>query len=351
MALLYFFNGVDKMTKTTANIIFIVLFSLFSVTGLVMFMVPKNKEPEKVLAKVSEPITTQIPPVKTSPIKIVNPNPRDIVNKDLHEVDYNTVIPKVNNWAYVIKNPSLEELKKSNIDLIVVDTELKTRELTKDDVSSLKTKPNGTKRVVLAYLSLGMAEDYRSYWKDEWAKTAPVWLGQKHKIWKGNFYLKDVMAPEWTSIVAKLIDSTMEKGFDGIVVDGLTNVTDKFKLDSFLSLVAKRLKDNDGNRLLIVQDIDSQLKSVQVEKHIDGVIRQGLVYSPLSNGLRGKKNDQNVIDEDIVRLKEFAQKNKLVFVVEYVSGKQWSDVKSTLTDLPFVLYSAPLELDKLRKQQ
>lgn len=339
------------MTKTTANIIFIILFSLFSITGLVMFMVPKNKEPEKVLAKVSEPITPQIPPIKTSPIKIVNPNPRDIVNKDLHEVDYNTVIPKVNNWAYVIKNPSLEELKKTNIDFIVVDTELKTRELTKDDVSSLKTRPNGTKRIVLAYLSLGMAEDYRSYWKDEWAKTVPVWLGQKHKIWKGNYYIKDVMADDWISISMKLIESTIEKGFDGIVVDGLGNVTDTFKLNEFLSAISKKLKDSDGNRLLIVQDIDAQLKTPKVEKQIDGVIRQGLVYSPLSNGLRGKKNEQKNIDEDIVRLKEFAQKNKLVFVVEYVSGKQWSDVKSMLTDLPFVVYSAPLELDKLRKQQ
>ncbi len=50
--------------------------------------------------------------------------------------------------------------------------------LTANEVESLMVKANGGKRLVVAYMSIGEAEDYRYYWKDEWGKNAPDWLRQ-----------------------------------------------------------------------------------------------------------------------------------------------------------------------------
>jgi endo-alpha-1,4-polygalactosaminidase (GH114 family) len=33
--------------------------------------------------------------------------------------------------------------------------------------------------LVIAYMSIGEAEDYRYYWKEEWKNNPPEWLGEE----------------------------------------------------------------------------------------------------------------------------------------------------------------------------
>ena len=90
------------------------------------------------------------------------------------------------------------------------------------EVRELKTKRNGGKRLVIYYMSIGGAEDYRYYWNGAWKTGKPSWLAEKNPLWKGNYVVKyrDV---DWQKIITgndglyqkKILDA----GFDGAYLD------------------------------------------------------------------------------------------------------------------------------------
>lgn len=77
----------------------------------------------------------------------------------------------------------LEALRNSDYDVIYIDSFYNHRArpenqtpLTKEEVESLKTKPDGGRRQVIAYLAIGTAEQNRWYCQDDW-----VWIDPKNK--------------------------------------------------------------------------------------------------------------------------------------------------------------------------
>lgn len=61
-------------------------------------------------------------------------------------------------------------------------------------IEELKIKNNGGKRLVIGYLSIGEAEDYRFYWN----KKKPNWIVKENENWEGKYW-----SPEWKSIIKK----------------------------------------------------------------------------------------------------------------------------------------------------
>lgn len=77
----------------------------------------------------------------------------------------------------------LEALRNSEYDVIFIDSFYNHRArpkdqtpLTKEEVESLKKKPDGGRRQVIAYLSIGSAEQNRWYCQDDW-----IWIDPKNK--------------------------------------------------------------------------------------------------------------------------------------------------------------------------
>jgi len=79
--------------------------------------------------------------------------------------------------------------------------------------------PGGMKKTVLiAYISIGEAESYRSYW--EKIKGAP-WIAGPNPNWKDNYYV-DVRHADWKDLVLdRVIPEILQKGFDGLFLDTL----------------------------------------------------------------------------------------------------------------------------------
>lgn len=131
------------------------------------------------------------------------------------------------NFLYLIypNDQYIAQLKATNYDVLVIDAfppEGGANTWTSGQINSLKVKKNGGKRLVLAYMSMGQAEDYRWYWNPDWLKNKPAWLGPIDEEWEGNYYVRYWM-PEWKALVYGNANSYTQKivdaGFDGVYLD------------------------------------------------------------------------------------------------------------------------------------
>lgn len=150
---------------------------------------------------------------------------------NVHAGNVNT-LADAKNFLYLInpdgfknKTKFLTDLKATNFDVLILDGFFNddSAPLTTADVQSLKTKDNGGKRIVLAYVAIGHAEDYRAYWKDEWLTNPPAWLDiAEDEDWEGNYMVRYWMA-DWKKIVygndASYIKKFTNAGFDGAYLD------------------------------------------------------------------------------------------------------------------------------------
>ncbi len=135
----------------------------------------------------------------------------------------------VKNFLYVIdggtfgsKEKYLAALAKTNHDLLVIDLFTNTWTATADNLKLLKVKANGGKRLVVCYVSIGEAEDYRFYWQKDWKPGSPAFIGPENPQWKRNFAAK-YWEPAWQALFLAGKDSYLSRvqaaGFDGIYLD------------------------------------------------------------------------------------------------------------------------------------
>ena len=130
-----------------------------------------------------------------------------------------------NTKLYPNKKTYLAALADTNYDLIFIDAFDPYKDntwLTEKEVTALKTKKNGGKRLVCAYVSVGEAENYRYYWDKDWNKKLPVWIDAENDEWEGNYKVK-YWSKDWQQILYGSKDSYMGKvlaaGFDGAYLD------------------------------------------------------------------------------------------------------------------------------------
>lgn len=145
---------------------------------------------------------------------IQNENSDDITN-----------LGQVKNFLYLInpenyptKRDFIEAICATNYDLIIMDLFLNEEEFSADEIEQLRNKANGGKRMVIAYMSIGEAEDYRYYWQAEWKRGNPSWLDKENPKWKGNYKVKYWNA-EWQAIIFDYLSRITNAGFDGVYLD------------------------------------------------------------------------------------------------------------------------------------
>ncbi len=120
------------------------------------------------------------------------------------------------------KEVYLNSLRKTNYDLLIIDRCFNGQPLSAADVASLKIKKNGASRLVFAYLSVGEAESYRSYWQPVWSTSPPAWMAEENPVWAGSFKVKYWMK-EWKNILfgspESSLDEILKAGFNGAFMD------------------------------------------------------------------------------------------------------------------------------------
>lgn len=140
-----------------------------------------------------------------------------------HDGDVITAADVKNHIFYInpvteTKEQFLAALRETNYDLLIIDLFFEGVALTENDITSLKEKANGGSRLVVCYMSIGEAEDYRYYW----SSLNKTLLCKENPDWKGNFAVKYWEA-DWKSVIygnnQSYLKKILDAGFNGVYLD------------------------------------------------------------------------------------------------------------------------------------
>lgn len=128
----------------------------------------------------------------------------------------------VNPDNYATQDALSGAVAATNYDLVVLDAYLGQSPLSQATVTAMKTKANGGRRLVLAYLSVGEAEDYRPYWQPSWRVGSPSFIAAANPDWPGNYKVR-YWDPDWKAVLYtgqnSSLSTILAAGFDGAVLD------------------------------------------------------------------------------------------------------------------------------------
>ncbi len=308
-------------------------------------------------------------PAKTAPA--APPGAARAIDPSQARVERQKRINAVRSWGYQLQALRLEEALASPYDLLVVDAtkgHAAGRHFERGEVEQLKRKPDGSRRLVLSYLSVGEAEDYRpDYFTPEYmTEDAPDWLGHENPQWKGNRVINPCHAGWQATIlgdengrnVYNSIDPSplyrlIELGFDGIYLDRVDvyrEVTkqcpdSRRRMVDFIARLGAHARKRAPNFIVVLQNAEELVREPTMLHTIDAVAKEDLFYgADYSQNL----NSAGMIEEAVGHLQAAKAAGRPVLVIDYVlSPARKADAKRRIEQQGFIPYIGPRDLGKL----
>lgn len=232
-------------------------------------------------------------------------------------------------WHYQLDRIDVDKLAAIKADVMVIDFAKKDGKvpLSAEDVQRLKTQPDGSRRFVMAYLSVGEGESFRSYWRPEWKSLPPDWLGEENCAWpkahRVRYWLEG-----WKGINFRGQDSYLGRiisaGFDGVYLDrvDIYETFEKERPAAREEMIEHVLQLADTGRrlkpgfLIIQQNGEDLLSDARYRTAIDGLGKESLLYGLSETGVR---NGEDGITWSTSLLDLLIGEGKPVFAVEYLT--------------------------------
>jgi len=125
-------------------------------------------------------------------------------------------------FLYQLQNLDPARVQASGYSLVITDYSRDGSAAGAWSAAEIGQLRQGGTRTVLAYLSIGEAEDYRYYWQSSWHSQPPAWLGPANPDWPGNYKVR-YWDPTWQALLfgsaEAYLDRILAQGFDGIYLD------------------------------------------------------------------------------------------------------------------------------------
>lgn len=301
-------------------------------------------------------------------------------------------IAGIKSWGYQLQNVSPDEIAASPFDLVVIDYSRNgsdTGRFTADEVKAMQRKPDGSRRLVLAYLSIGEAEDYRFYWNPKWVEPAPTkqspagvpappgtgtapdgaaptikvprlmapsWLVRENEAWSGNYHVRywyegwqNIMFYDDRSYLRRIQDS----GFDGVYLDRVdvyyaSGEDRDFAARSMVEFVvdlAGVARKRHPEFLIVAQNGEELLRNPKYLSVINGISKEDLLFGNSGDEEPNELDQTGVVVENLM----LAQAQSLpVLVVEYLASP--TNIKAAREQLKsrnFIPYFGPRKLNRL----
>jgi len=265
---------------------------------------------------------------------------------------------EISHWCYLLQGRNGHPLDPATVaaadaELAVMDYSADgsaNGEFTAEQIASVKASG----KVVLAYMSIGEAEDYRFYWNQTWTtKTgkltpnAPTWLAKQDPDWHGNFKVRYWM-PEWQQIIfgndtdtaaKSYLDRIIDAGFDGVYLD-IIDAFETFGPDSgenperptaaadmaqFVEALANYARTTRGKTNFIVvpqngSNLVEEITAPQKNEYFAAIDAIG-AEDTFFYGRKNMNNAWNPQKYTIQCLTEFSDAAKPVLAIEYVNQR------------------------------
>ncbi|MBL8565925.1 MAG: endo alpha-1,4 polygalactosaminidase [Hyphomicrobiaceae bacterium] len=257
-------------------------------------------------------------------------NPMGTTNATLER---RRMLAGVQSWRYQLRRIEIDEVARSRADLVVIDyapdrvygVELP---FSAADVRRMQTKPDGSRRLVVAYLSIGEAERYRTYWNNAWydEPTRPAWLLPPNPRWDGNFPVR-FWNPDWQAIIlgspAAYLDRIVAAGFDGVYLDRADvfqeldkeNPRAESDMARFIVQLAHHARTLDPNALVILQNAEELMRRAEVREAIDAIAKEDLLHGVEHDA---RPNPADMVHAALADLRRARNHGLKVLVVEYL---------------------------------
>jgi len=208
-----------------------------------------------------------------------------------------------------LQNAHFQTLASNNADILIIDID--DAHLTPEEIRALQN--NG--KIIISYLSIGEAENYRDYWKNNWTVGSPRFIREENPQWQGN-YLVDYYDPAWQEIIFEQLDTIITAGYDGVYLD----VIDAYErhpigtaeqMSVFVQNISTTAKNKHPRFLIFAQNALELTRLSGYVPAIDGIAREDLYF-----------NDDDLQDTEetltALALLEHARKEgKTTFILDY----------------------------------
>ena len=306
-------------------------------------------------------------------------------------------------WGYQLQKLDAAAAARSAHDLLVIDEAFDGSDATARrgiKLRALKRKPDGGRRLLLAYLSIGEAEDYRAYWNRSWvtpslvakppkpaasefaaiapaqaspmpgkaaraaplrvpAATAPVWLGDENPNWRGNYRVR-YWEEGWQALLLGNETAALERiiaaGFDGVYLDRADAYQVSLKqrpqaradMENLIQRISARGRELSPGFIVTLQNAEELLTEPKMRNALDAVAKEDLLYGIDGDG---RSNGERDIAASIGHLKKALRHGLPVLVVEYLADENLvAAARQRIETQGFIAFFAPRALDGLPNQ-
>lgn len=238
-------------------------------------------------------------------------------------------ISEARSMTYWLSNPGAALIAASGFDLAIVDH---SRDgsgegaFRPDEVAMMQRKPDGGGRIVLSYMSIGEAEEYRYYWQADWSDRPPSWLEAENPDWAGNYKVR-FWEKDWQRLIygspSAYLDRILAAGFDGVYLDIVDaywyfqekgRKTAEAEMVAFVTALADYARARKPGFLIVPQNAEDLLVNEDYRQAIDAQAKEDLYF-----GLDGPDtpNAQDSFDWVKKHLDMALDAGKPVLLVEY----------------------------------
>ena len=268
-------------------------------------------------------------------------------------------LSRVVKWGCQYQNIDLDAIAASDLDMIVMEFSLNDDALqfvSPAECERLKTKPDGSRRLVIAYLCVGEVDTKRWFWPTEWAKTPPSWVGAENPNWIGSRSVQ-YWHPKWRSLLFEgkrsVLNVILGIGFDGVFLDRVdgfvdweaTHATAKLDMVDLVAALAENARARKPDFLIIAQNAEPLLTYGDFVLVLDGHNKESLL-----TGLHGANtyNAEDDVKWSLNFLRALQDSGKRTFATEYLTDEALVPaVRDRLVKLGFVPFFGVRALDQL----
>lgn len=277
----------------------------------------------------------------------------------------------VTSWGYQLAGLEIKAAANAPFDLIVIDATTGLGDgnaMSAADIARLKRKPGGGNRLVVSYLSIGEAEDYRpDYFSAEYLEEdAPDWLMHENPQWKGNRIIsfcdegwqRTILGDDngrnvYNSIEPSPLHRLIELGLDGVYLDrvdvysevGKTCPDAARRMVDFVKRLGEHARRRNPDFLVILQNAEELLRHRQMVETIDAIAKEDLFYGVDHSE---KENARDLVRDTLADLRLARRAGRPVFFVDYLrSREKIADAKRRGAAEGFIAYFGPRDLARL----